>query len=488
MPNIFQQQLIDTPREVLNWKLGLGVLCFGIMGASRGIDEGLISGTVNQKSFIAEYHLDDPDMSTEDRASRLGNITGMVQIGSILGALLAFIVTDRIGRIWATRELCAIWMVGIAIFMTADGRIGQVYAGRFIAGIGIGQTTVVAPTYLAEISPRAIRGLCTCAFSGSVYLGIMLSYFASWGSSIHLSNTSAKQWLFILPSNRYRVMIGLMSQLLSQWSGANSITIYAPGFFALLGTTGQSEKLFATAIFGVVKFVSSLVCALFLVDFLGRKRALGYGITLQFVSMLYVAIYLAVVPSIQSGFIPDGHSKRAGTVAIVSIYVSGVGWALGWNNIQIANDNNSAVPHQRRNFPTSSPVVGYINGDVLPLRQSIPCFAVKAREAYGNSKAVPTMLLDTAMRPYGTFFFFAMVTLIGLVWMWFFLPETAGKSLEAMDEMFSLPWYIIGRKGAAITAGSGHAEAYRSGDVEKNPISSECREFVPRVKKEEENQ
>lgn len=106
----------------------------------------------------------------------------------------------------------------------------------------------------------------------------------------------------------------------------------------------------------------------------------------------------------------------------------------------------------------------------------------------GNSKAVPTMLLDTAMRPYGTFFFFAMVTLVGLVWMWFFLPETAGKSLEAMDEMFSLPWYIIGRKGAAITAGSGHAEAYRSGDVEKNPISSECREFVPRVKKEEENQ
>ncbi|QSS61079.1 quinate permease [Histoplasma capsulatum] len=552
MPNIFQQQLIDTPREVLNWKLGLGVLCFGIMGASRGIDEGLISGTVNQKSFIAEYHLDDPDMGTKERASRLGNITGMVQIGSILGALLAFIVTDRIGRIWATRELCAIWMVGIAIFMTADGRIGQVYAGRFIAGIGIGQTTVVAPTYLAEISPRAIRGLCTCAFSGSVYLGIMLSYFASWGSSIHLSNTSAKQWivpttlhfifagiivilsftvyesprylikankqdqaaktmaklrnlpsdhpyvqtemtdiqaqlerereatlgshmfgplkeLFILPSNRYRVMIGLTSQLLSQWSGANSITIYAPRFFALLGTTGQSEKLFATAIFGVVKFVSSLVCALILVDFLGRKRALGYGITLQFVSMLYVAIYLAVVPSIQSGFIPDGHSKRAGTAAIVSIYVSGVGWALGWNNIQYL-----------------------INAEIFPLRvrslatSMVMCFHFANQ--YGNSKAVPTMLLDTAMRPYGTFFFFAMVTLIGLVWMWFFLPETAGKSLEAMDEMFSLPWYIIGSKGAAITAGSGHAEAYRSGDVEKNPISSECREFIPRVKKEEGNQ
>ncbi|OAX84899.1 hypothetical protein ACJ72_00721 [Emergomyces africanus] len=88
MPNIFKQHLADTPREVLNWKLGLGVLCFGIMGASRGIDEGLISGTVQQKSFVAEYHLDDPNMSAGSRANRLGNITAMVQIGSIAGALM----------------------------------------------------------------------------------------------------------------------------------------------------------------------------------------------------------------------------------------------------------------------------------------------------------------------------------------------------------------------------------------------------------------
>lgn len=77
------------------------------------------------------------------------------------------------------------------------------------------------------------------------------------------------------------------------------------------------------------------------------------------------------------------------------------------------------------------------------------------------------MLLETAMKPEGTFFFFAAVTLLGLVWMWWFLPETAGKSLEAMDEMFNLPWYIIGRKGAAMTAGSGYAEGLAVGNVGK---------------------
>ena len=226
------------------------------------------------------------------------------------------------------------------IFLTNNGRLGQVYAGRFIAGLGIGQTTVVAPVYLSEIAPKSVRGLCTCAFSGSVYIGIMLAYFASWGSSLHIPANTANQWvvpttihvmfagiililsffnyesprflikvgkddeatinlarvrglpvdhehvikeiaeiqlqlqeeqeatlgsgwlgilkeMFLMPNNLYRIYLGLASQLLSQWSGAQSITIYAPKFFALLGTKGQNEKLFATAIFGVIKFVSS---------------------------------------------------------------------------------------------------------------------------------------------------------------------------------------------------------------------------------------
>lgn len=79
--------------------------------------------------------------------------------------------------------------------MTNNGRLGQVYAGRFIAGLGIGQTVVIAPVYLSEISPKSVRGLCSCFFSGSVYLGIMLAYFASWGSELHIKAGTANQWV-----------------------------------------------------------------------------------------------------------------------------------------------------------------------------------------------------------------------------------------------------------------------------------------------------
>jgi MFS family permease len=127
-------------------------------------------------------------------------------------------------------------------------------------------------------------------------------------------------------------VLSVMSQVLAQWSGANSITIYAPRYFAMVGQTGQNEKLFATAIFGVVKFVSAVLCATFLIDFIGRKRALYIGISLQAFSMLYMALFLVIDRTVEDKSIQQSPSqKHAATAAIVMIYLSGFGWAMGWN-------------------------------------------------------------------------------------------------------------------------------------------------------------
>lgn len=92
----------------------------------------------------------------------------------------AFLICDRIGRIWATRQLCLLWIIGIAIFMANGGSLGAVYAGRFVAGLGIGQTVVVAPVYLAEIvslftnnpsnASAKFCQLVTCSYSWYLHL------------------------------------------------------------------------------------------------------------------------------------------------------------------------------------------------------------------------------------------------------------------------------------------------------------------------------
>ncbi len=238
--------------------------------------------------------------------------------------------------------------------------------------------------------------------------------------------------MFLNPNNFYRIYLGVMGQILSQWSGAQSITIYAPDIFALLGTKGQNEKLFATAIFGVVKFVASIVCALFLVDVIGRKRSLLIGITLQAVSMGYVAAFLTAVPGIDAeGFVFTKSQKQASTGAIVMIYISGWGWAMGWNSMQYL-----------------------LNAEIYPLRiravSSSLVMCAHFANQYGNSRAVPSMLIDTSeggLSPNGTFWFFTVVTIIGGIWVVFTLPETAGLSLEQMDYLFKLKWYRVGLHG-----------------------------------------
>lgn len=400
--------------------------------------------------------------------------------------------------------------------MCNNGHLGAVYAGRFIAGLGVGQTPVVGPVYLAEIAPASIRGLCTCMFTGFVYLGIVLAYFANYGCQLHLGDNTHNRWLvptslhimfagiifiltffqyesprflvkqgrveeatsvmshlrhlpedheyivreisaiqmsheaeleatrgasffgkikemFLVPSNLYRVYLTSMVQILSQWSGAGSITLYAPDLFEILGVTGQNESLLVTAVFGIVKFCAAIICALFLVDVIGRKRALLIGITLQAIAMVYVAGFLTGIP--QLGVVDDFEVPKkdlgASRGAIAMIYISGFGWALGWNSMQYL-----------------------LTAELFPLRiralATSWAMTLHFSNQYGNSRAVPNMLLPTGhggISPKGTFWCFAAVTIIGGIWVWFFVPETGGRSLESMDRLFDLPWYRIGLFG-----------------------------------------
>jgi hypothetical protein len=191
--------------------------------------------------------------------------------------------------------------------------------------------------------------------------------------------------------------------------------------------SGQNEKLFATAIFGVVKLASAIVCALFLVDFIGRKRSLSAGITIQFISILYVGIYLALHP--RGGDGAAAPSAAAQRTAIVMIYFNGVGWALGWNSIQYLI-NAEIFPLNLRGLATSFVMcVHFVN-------------------QYGNSKALPGMLI--AMDNWGAMIFFAGVCMLGLAWVWVFLPETKGVGLEGLDGVFEGVWWKIGRRRGMV--------------------------------------
>ncbi|KAK7956709.1 major facilitator superfamily transporter quinate [Apiospora aurea] len=505
--NIFKLKNLGEPKNVFNWRLWFAVISFGLLGAARGVDEGLIAGAFGSADFQDTINLS--SYSLVEQTNIKGNVAAMVQLGSIGGALIAFVICGRIGRIWATRQLCFLWILGIAIFMGSNGSLGAIYAGRFVAGLGVGQTAVVGPIYIAEIAPASIRGLCTCIFTGFVYLGIVLAYLANYGAQWQLAPTcihiifaaiilamtlfqyesprylvkigkpetallnmsrlrnldttdpylvqemksieashqeevaetsnlgflGVLKEMFCVTSNLYRVYLATMAQLMAQWSGAGSITVYATELFMLLGFNGENESLLIAVIFGVVKLLSAVCCALFLVDVIGRKRSLMAGITLQAIAMIYVAGFLSAVPQLGVAveFVLPKAMVPASYGAIAMIFLSGIGWALGWNSMQYL-----------------------LTAELFPLRiravSTSLAMTIHFANSYGNSRTLPHMLLSTehgGLGPAGTFWFFAAVTIVGGVWAWISIPETAGRSLESMNKLFELPWYKIGRYGNA---------------------------------------
>ena len=157
------------------------------------------------------------------------------------------------------------------------------------------------------------------------------------------------------------------------------------------------------------------------------------GITLQCISMIYVAGFLTAAPKLgvdDSWVLPES-LKPASRGAIAMIYISGMGWALGWNTMQYL-----------------------LTAELFPLRiralATSWSMTLHFANQYGNSRAVPNMLLpvsDGGISPKGTFWCFAAVTFVGGLWVWLFVPETSGRTLESMDRLFDLPWYRIGLYG-----------------------------------------
>lgn len=84
--NIFRLKNTGEPSQVFNWKLWFAVVSFGLMGAARGIDEGLIAGAFNSKDF--QRYINYESYSEVEQTNIKGNVTSMVQIGSVGGALL----------------------------------------------------------------------------------------------------------------------------------------------------------------------------------------------------------------------------------------------------------------------------------------------------------------------------------------------------------------------------------------------------------------
>ena len=124
----------------------------------------------------------------------MSNIVSLVNLTAGVGALLSFMVNDRVGRLWSLRIYVSVVTIGTLISTFSYGSLGALYVGRLVSGLGIGALTVTGPMSIVEVAPRVTRGLMTLWFNIAMLSSQMIGIFIVYGVNENISDQLNLQW------------------------------------------------------------------------------------------------------------------------------------------------------------------------------------------------------------------------------------------------------------------------------------------------------
>ncbi|KAK3935538.1 putative MFS quinate transporter [Diplogelasinospora grovesii] len=177
------------PPEVYNWRVFAlaAAACFG--GTLFGMDTGIIGGVLTMPDFKAEFGLN--GLSKTDAANLSANLVTTMQAGAFAGALLANPLAGKLGRKPGLLIVALFAFIGGILQAFSYGNFACFYVGRFVEGLGLGGATMMAPTYVAENSPRGIRGLLIGFYQLFETMGAMVAFFIDYGALLNISGHGA---------------------------------------------------------------------------------------------------------------------------------------------------------------------------------------------------------------------------------------------------------------------------------------------------------
>jgi SP family arabinose:H+ symporter-like MFS transporter len=149
-------------------------------GLLFGFDTAVISGTTGALSQV--YGLS---------SKSLGITVSIAIWGTVVGAMLAGIPGERYGRRDSLRIMALFYLVS-ALGCALAWNWWSLVVFRFIGGLGIGGSSVLAPMYIAEVAPAKWRGRLVGLFQFNVVFGILLAYFSNY--LIALPNLGPSEW------------------------------------------------------------------------------------------------------------------------------------------------------------------------------------------------------------------------------------------------------------------------------------------------------
>jgi len=419
-------------------------------GLLFGYDTGIISAALLQ--ITQEFHL-----------ATIGQqiVTSAIIAGALVGCLSAAPLSDWKGRRRMIILAAAVFIVGTAVASLAHS-VTILTAARFILGLAVGASSQIVPVYIAEVAPSSRRGSLVVMFQLAVVSGVFISFIAgyllrndSWRIMFALGAIPALFLLFgmiFLPNSpRWMAMKGEIQAareiltkvratraaaerelreiidahdvqapwselakpwvrpalvasvgvgLLCQLTGINAVLYYAPTIFKAVGF-GENSALLTSVAIGVAMIVAT-VFGSWAVEVIGRRR-------LMLCLLPGAAISLAVLAGILSLGTPTGIYAWVMIVAVVGYAIFNVG--------------------------SLSVAIWLVGAEVYPLSCRGKGMSLVAASHWGADLIVSltTLSMVEAMGAAGAFWMFAGVNLFAFFFVWRYVPETRGLTLEAIE-------------------------------------------------------
>ena len=426
-------------------------------GAIFGYDTSVISGAM---LFLrTDFRLSD---------SQLEFAVGIALAGALLGAAFAGYSTDRWGRRW----MLLMTALGFGVFSALSGLAAGLVSfsiARFFVGVCIGFASLTVPLYIAEMAPARIRGALVSLNQLAIGTGIGVAYFVDYA----LASSESWRWMFasavfpaavlligmiflpesprwlarrgfrekalenfrrlgrgdeaeaelaevedvlqeeeegfsilLRPGFRVAVLVGVGLAIFQQITGINTIIYYSPAILQMAGYPSAKAAILAAAIIGLANIIVAGV-AILVVDLVGRR----------FLLLLSTAGMAFALGLIGAAF----HQNWGGRVMLWVVIGYCVAFGIGLG-----------------------PVMWLLISEIYPTKIRGKAMSLATLSVWGSNWVVAGTFLSLlhGAGPARTFWLYGSICVAAFIFCYVFVPETKGRTLEAIEHH----WLHFGKK------------------------------------------
>lgn len=479
-----------------NYYAALCAAFAAIGGMIFGYDQGVVSIVLVMPQFLAQFtRVSD---TASGAGFWKGLLTAMIELGALIGAFNQGWIADKISRKYSIVVAVSIFTIG-SVLQTASVSYAMLVVARLIGGIGIGMLSMVAPLYISEISPPEIRGALLVLEELSIVTGIVVAFWITYGTRYMAGEWAwrlpfllqlvpglvlglgilflpfSPRWLVSkgrdaealqalakvrqLPTTDTRIQqewfdiraevafhkevsalrhpqlqdrsvtsrikleivswtdcfkrgcwrrthIGVGLMFFQQFVGINALIYYSPTLFKTMGLD-YSLQLIMSGVLNVTQLVG-VVTSLWTMDRFGRRPLLLWGSFFMTLSHLIIAILVGKFSNDWAGH------RAAGWVSVAFLLFYMLSFGASWGPVPWAMPSEIFPSSLRAKGVALATCSNWLNNFIIGL-------------------ITPPLVINTG---FGAYTFFAVFCLLSLIWVFYFVPETKGRTLEAMDHVF----------------------------------------------------